>query len=97
MKTNLISELQQRSRSTFLNVAPHAQPLVLSLQRAISAAWSASGSVAALWGAADAAVSSRPAHAVPPNGVTPNPQAKFLGTDPIERPLEVNQIDRCRL
>ena len=67
-------------------------------KRAISAAWSADGSVACVVGRRAAAVGSRPA---PRNSTqrrnTESRKPSSLATDPIERPLEPTRSTACRL
>src|SRR6266850_2323539 len=67
-------------------------------RRAISAAWSADGSVACVVGRRAAAVGSRPA---PRNSTqrrnTESRRPSSLATDPIERPLEATRSTACRL
>src|ERR1700674_1370260 len=67
-------------------------------RRAISAAWSADGSVACVVGRRAAAVGSRPA---PRNSTqrrnTESRRPSSLATDPIARPLEATRSTACRL
>src|SRR5213592_968679 len=67
-------------------------------KRAISAAWSADGSVACVVGRRDAAVGSCPA---PRNSTqrrnTESRRPSSLATDPIERPFEATRSTACRL
>src|SRR6266852_2685362 len=67
-------------------------------KRAISAAWSADGSVACVVGLRAAAVGSRPApRCSTQRRNTESRSPSSLATDPIERPLEATRSTACRL
>src|SRR6202043_2251554 len=67
-------------------------------KRAISAAWSADGSVACVVGRRAAAVGSRPApRSSTQRRSTESRRPSSLATDPIERPLEATRSTACRL
>src|SRR5947208_681465 len=67
-------------------------------RRAISAAWSAAGSVACVVGRRVAAVGSRPApRSSTQRRNTDSRRPSSLATDPIERPLEATRSTACRL
>src|SRR6266481_5735714 len=67
-------------------------------KRAISAAWSADGSVACVVGRRAGAVGSRPApRCSTQRRNTESRRPSSLATDPIERPLEVTRSTACRL
>src|SRR5258706_1837648 len=98
MKRNLISELQQRSRPTFLNVALHAQPLVLPLQTGDLCRVIRRRQRRLRWGAP------RRRRRLPPGPTLfhPTPQygiakAKFLGHRPDRAVARSHQIDRLPL
>src|ERR1700681_1687047 len=67
-------------------------------KRAISAAWSADGSVACVVGRRAAAVGSRPApRCSTQRRKTESRRPSSLATEPIERPLEATRSTACRL
>src|SRR5258708_3879596 len=73
MKRNLISELQQRSRSTFLKCrAPCAAARSLAANARSPPRGPPTAASPALWGAATPPSAPAQPHAVPPNDVTPN-------------------------